>query len=385
MYLLVAKKPDEYDAAREDVQPRTRATCRSASAPLAVPITMPTGDNSIDNAIDNAMTIARTSNMLKQLATPFAAALLLLGSAASAHAEDYPVRAVHIVVPYAAGGASDIFARLIGQKLTERTKQPVVVENRPGAGGTIGADFVAKSKPDGYTLLLSDDAVYSMASSLYPSLPYKPSDLVPVVYVSRSPLLLITSARSGIASFNDLLAREKAKPGSLNIASSGNGTGSHVALVLLNSIASTRIQHVPYKGGAAALNDVVSGQTEMMFIGTPPAMPFIASKQLRVLAVSSPKRVPGLPDVPTISESGVPGFESVAGQGLFAPAGTPPDVVRWLNEEINRIIATPEVSKRWNDLGAEPTGFTVAQYKSWLESETAKWSKVVREAGVKAD
>ncbi|MEO8848667.1 MAG: tripartite tricarboxylate transporter substrate binding protein [Casimicrobiaceae bacterium] len=300
-------------------------------------------------------------------------------------ADEYPARPIHIVVPYVPGGASDIFARLIAQKLTERTKIAVIVDNRPGAGGTIGAEFVAHSKPDGYTLLLSDDSVYSIAPSLYANLTYKAADLIPVLYVATSPQLLITASSSHLTSFKELLAQERAKPGKLNIASSGNGTGSHLSLVLLNYLAGTHIQHIPYRGGGAALNDVLSGHTDMMFIGTPPAMPFVANGQIRVLAVSSTKRFAGLPDVPTIAESGVPGFEAVAGQGLFAPAGTPSNIVKWLNESIAQINATPDMRKRWTGLGAEVIGMTPLQYKAWLDQESTKWRKMIDAAGIHPD
>lgn len=310
---------------------------------------------------------------------------LLSGFMPAAHAADYPDKPIHLIVPYGPGGASDIFARLIGKDLTERLGQPVVVENRPGAGGSAGAAYVAKSKPDGYTMLLSDIAVFAISPQLYPNLPYKKDDLVPVINIGVSPQLLITGSTSKLKSFKEVLDSEKAHPGGLNIASSGIGTGTHLAAVLLNTLAGTHVVHVPYKGGGPALSDVVSNHVDMMFIGTPPAMPLINSGQVRVLAVSAKKRVPALPDVPTLAESGAPGFEAVAGQGIFFPAETPAAIVDRMNKEIGEILQQPESRKRWSDFGAEFEPNTPAQDRQWLQQEADKWGKLIREADIKPD
>ena len=229
------------------------------------------------------------------------AGLTLLAGTLTAGATDFPTKPIRIVVPYATGGGSDIFARTIAQKLSERLSQPVVVENRVGAGGIVGADHVAKSAPDGHTLLLGSVGIYDRSPALYPKLPYKASDLIPVVEIASSPLLMVTASGSSVKSIQDVIAREKQRPGALSMASAGAGSLTHLAIMLLNESAGTRLQHVPYRGGGAALVDVIGGQVDMMFIGTPPAMPAIADGRIRVLAVTSARRVASLPDAPTLA------------------------------------------------------------------------------------
>ncbi len=305
--------------------------------------------------------------------------------APAALAAEYPDKAIRVVVPYAPGGASDILARVIGQKLSESFKQSVVVENKPGAGGTIGADLVAKSPPDGYTLLLADVAVYTIAPSLYPKLPYAAAGLTGVINVATFAHILITAPGSPLTSFQDFLAQEKARPGRFTVASSGSGTSTHLTAEMVNIVAGTRLAHVPYKGGGAALTDVMGGQVDVMFIGTPPAMPLLQAGKLKALAVTTSKRMEALPTVPTVAESGLPGFESIAAQGVFAPAGTPAAIVAKLNAEIARIIALPEIRERFGKLGAEPISNTPAQFATWLGSETTKWTKVIQTSGAKVD
>lgn len=297
----------------------------------------------------------------------------------------YPQKPVRIVVPFAPGGASDILARALSTKLSESLGQSFVVDNRPGAGGTLGAESVAKSAPDGYTLLLSDVAVLTVAPRLYPKLGYTPDQLVPVVNVASFAHILIASPNSTLKSFADLLAQEKAKPGRFNSASSGNGTSTHLTIEMVNLAASTQIKHVPYKGGGAALTDVISGQVDMMFIGAPPAMPLIRSGKLKALAVTTSSRMTTLPQVPTLAESGLPKFESVAAQGIFAPAGTPREIVNKLNAEVIRIIRQPDVRARWDLIGAEPVDDTPQQFSSWIFSELEKWGKVIQSSGAKPD
>jgi tripartite-type tricarboxylate transporter receptor subunit TctC len=308
-----------------------------------------------------------------------------MGVSLSAVAADYPEKAIRVVVPYAPGGASDILARVLGQKLTESLRQPVVIENRPGAGGTIGADLVAKAPPDGYTLLLADVAVYTIGPALYAKLPYTTADLAPVINLATFAHILITAPNSPLGSFGDLLAQEKLKPGRFSVASSGNGTSTHLTAEMVNSVAGTKLAHVPYKGGGAAITDVMGGQVDMMFIGTPPAMPLLQSGKLKALAVTTTKRMAALPQVPTVAESGLPGFESIAAQGVFAPAGTPREIIAQINTEIARIIKLPDVRARWTQLGAEPIDNTPQQFATWLTSESAKWGKVIRDSGAKPD
>lgn len=297
----------------------------------------------------------------------------------------YPQKPVRIVVPFAPGGASDILARALSTKLSESLGQSFVVDNRPGAGGTLGAESVAKSAPDGYTLLLSDVAVLTVAPRLYPKLGYTPDQLVPVVNVASFAHILIAPPNSTLKSFADLLAQEKAKPGRFNSASSGNGTSTHLTIEMVNLAASTQIKHVPYKGGGAALTDVMSGQVDLMFIGAPPAMPLIRSGKLKALAVTTSSRMTTLPQVPTLAESGLPKFESVAAQGIFAPAGTPREIVNKLNAEVIRIIRQPDVRARWDLIGAEPVDDTPQQFSSWIFSELEKWGKVIQSSGAKPD
>jgi tripartite-type tricarboxylate transporter receptor subunit TctC len=297
----------------------------------------------------------------------------------------YPQKPVRLVVPFAPGGASDILARTLGQKLSETTGQAFVIENKPGAGGTLGAELVAKSPADGYTLLLADVAVHTIAPKLYPKLGYTQEQLLPVINLATFAHILITAPASTLKSFTDVLAQDKAKPGRFSVASSGNGTSTHLTIEMVNMTAATQFAHVPYKGGGAAITDVMGGQVDLMFIGTPPAMPLIQSGKLKALAVTTTKRMSTLPQVPTVSESGLPQFESIAAQGIFAPAGTPRDVVQKLNTEIAKIIRMPDVRAKWDQLGAEPVENTPQQFATWLSSEALKWGKVIQVSGAKPD
>ena len=310
---------------------------------------------------------------------------LALLAAPAAQSAGYPEKPVRIVVPYAPGGASDILARVLSQKLSESLGQQMVVDNKPGAGGTIGADIVAKAAPDGYTLMLADVAVQTIGPTLYPKLPYARSDLAPVINLATFAHVLITAPNSPLTSFGDLLKKEKSKPGSTSVASSGNGTSTHLTAEMVNSAAGIKLNHVPYKGGGAALTDVMGGQVDVMFIGSPPAMPLLQSGKLRAIAVTTSTRMQALPAVPTVAESGLPGFESIAAQGVFAPNGTPREIIAKLNTEIARIIQLPDVRVRWAQLGAEPVDNTPAQFAKWLDSEAIKWGKVVKDSGAKPD
>jgi tripartite-type tricarboxylate transporter receptor subunit TctC len=313
---------------------------------------------------------------------------LLAGLSVVGHVQaqsTYPQKPVRLVVPFAPGGASDILARTLGQKLSETTGQAFVIENKPGAGGTLGAELVAKSPADGYTLLLADVAVHTIAPKLYPKLGYTQEQLLPVINLATFAHILITAPASTLKSFADVLAQDKAKPGRFSVASSGNGTSTHLTIEMVNMTAATQLAHVPYKGGGAAITDVMGGQVDMMFIGTPPAMPLIQSGKLKALAVTTTKRMSTLPQVPTVSESGLPQFESIAAQGIFAPAGTPRDVVQKLNTEIAKIIRMPDVRAKWDQLGAEPVENTPQQFATWLSSEALKWGKVIQVSGAKPD
>ncbi|MFN0159934.1 MAG: Bug family tripartite tricarboxylate transporter substrate binding protein [Burkholderiales bacterium] len=317
----------------------------------------------------------------------FAAATLILPwlSPLSADAADYPTKAVRIVVPFAPGGASDLLARAIATPLSERLGQSVVVENRAGAGGTLGADLVAKAAADGHTLLLSDVAAYTISPSLYPKLPYQASDLAPVINLATFAHILIAPPGSPFTSAADVLASERQRPGGLSVASSGSGTSTHLTIEMLNSLAGTKLVHVPYKGGGAALADIMGGQVPLMVIGAPPAMPLIRAGKLKALAVTTAARMASLPAVPTVAEAGLPRFESIAAQGVFAPAGTRRDIVARLNSEIARIISRPEVAERWTQLAGTPIDNSPDQFAAWLKAESDKWGRIVRESGAKPD
>ncbi|MDB5862022.1 MAG: tripartite tricarboxylate transporter substrate binding protein [Ramlibacter sp.] len=329
---------------------------------------------------------------MRDLSLPRHLVLLLAAASAalcasSAAAQDYPARPVRIIVPFATGGGSDTLARLVGQKLSTAWKQPVVVENRPGAGGALGADLVAKAAPDGYTLLVSDSSAVTMNPWLYPKLPYAAKDLTPVVQLATFALVLVVPATSPANKVSDLVAADRKKPGSLSGASSGNGTSPHLVLEMVNLGAGTSFVHVPYKGGGPAMVDIIGGQVDFIFNGLGAStMPMITGGKVKALAVTTAQRIPSLPQVPTMNESGFPGFEAVSAQSLFVPAGTPPAVVRKLNADIGKILREPEVVERWNQAGYLPVGDeTPEQLGSWFAKESAKWGRIVRERNVKVD
>ena len=313
------------------------------------------------------------------------AALLACLTLAQAHAQDYPSKAVRIVVPFAAGGPSDILARVLAQKMTARWNQPVIVDNRPGAGGSLGAGLVAKSPPDGYTLLLSDTAVMTIGPALYSKLPYTTKDLAPVINLAKNWLVLIAPANSPLNSLADIVARTRANPGGVNYASAGTGSTPHLAAEKLAAAAHIKLTHIPYKGSGPALNDVVAGQVDTMITSTAAAMPFIKGSKLKVIAVTATERLALLPDARTAAESGVPGFEAVGAQGLFAPAGTPPEIVRKLNAEVAAIIRQADIQERWTQMALSPLDNTPEQFAAWLADQSAQWGKLIREADIKAE
>ena len=328
--------------------------------------------------------MAPTRRIANALFSLFAVSALLFAGVADAQSA-WPSRPIRIVVPFAPGGASDILARLIGKELSERLKQPVVVENKPGAGGTIGADLVAKSPPDGYTLLLADVSVVMTFPSLYPSLPYQAKDLIPVANIATFGLIMIAPASSRFNSLAEIVAAEKASPGKLNMASPGSGSSNHLTLEQLNSIAGTKIVHVPYKGTGPAINDLVGGQVDLTLASGAASKPLLDGGKVKAIAVTSSKRNPLLPQVPTIAESGVAGFESIAGQGLFAPAGTPRDIVNKLNAEVNAIIKSKEMQDQWTRMGIDRAEESPDQFAAWLAKESAKWVAIIRANNIKAE
>ena len=315
----------------------------------------------------------------------FAAVLLLLAFAA--HAQTYPQRPVRIIVPYPPGSGTDIVARLLGQRIGESWGQPIVVDNRPGAGAIVGVDAVAKAPPDGYTLGIADTGPLAINPALYPKLPYDPvRDFAPVVEVAKLPFMLVAHPSLGVSSVAELIAAAKRRPGQINYASVGNGSAVHLATELLRKQAGIDIVHIPYKGSAPALTDVLSGTTPLMFVNLLSGLAHVKSGRLRALGVGTGERLRALPDVPAISQAGLPGYKFEAWFGIIAPAGTPAPVVERLNSEFRRALALPDVRDRLlNEGGMEPVGGTAAQFAALIAAEKESWGKLVRETGARVD
>jgi tripartite-type tricarboxylate transporter receptor subunit TctC len=312
------------------------------------------------------------------------AALISFGGVATA--QDYPSRPVKIVVPYPAGGSNDIIARILAQKLSERVGQQFIVENRGGAGGNIGAEAVASSEPDGYTLLLAAPGPLTSNAALYKNLPFDPAKaFAPVALVAQVPIVLMVHPSVEAKNVKDLIALAKAKPGTINFGSSGIGTTNHLAGELLKSMAGVNIVHVPYKGAAPAMNDLVAGHIPVMFDNMPAVLPQVAGKRVNAIAVAGATRASAMPDVPTVAESGVPGFDASAWFGLVAPAKTPPAVLKKLEGDVAAILKMPDVQKRFTELGAEPGNVSGAAFGKFLTDETTKWTKVVQASGAKVE
>jgi tripartite-type tricarboxylate transporter receptor subunit TctC len=310
-----------------------------------------------------------------------AAALLAL--AGSALGQQFPSKPVRVVVAFSPGGVTDIIARTVAGKLAELWGQPVVVENRPGAGGSIATVAVARAPADGYVLLVHSSS-YAINAALNPNLPYDPrKDLVDVAHLGSQPMLLVVSPASGIRSVQDLVAAAKAKPGSVAYGSAGIGSGAHLNGEKFRIAASLDVLHVPYKGGAEAIHDTIAQRLGFTFNTITLALPHIREGRLRPLGVSSAQRSTLLPDVPTIAESGVPGFEFTFWSGLWAPAGTPPAVVERIGRDVIRAIAQPDVRERFANLGAEPVEMTPAQFSRFVRSETEDVARIGKAAGIK--
>jgi tripartite-type tricarboxylate transporter receptor subunit TctC len=324
--------------------------------------------------------------LLIRWATAVLAAALAAGAWAQPNLSPYPTKPIRIVVPFPAGGATDVLARAAAQKLTESLGQPVVVDNRPGAGGNIGAELVAKSAPDGYTLLMGTVGTHAINPGIYPKMPYDHvRDFAPIILVAGVPNVLEVNPSLPVNSVQELIAYAKANPGKLNFASSGNGTSIHLSGELFKTMAGVQMTHVPYKGSAPALQDLVGGQVQLMFDNLPPSLALIKAGKLKPLAVTSKVRAPALPDVPTLAESGLPGFEASSWFGLLAPAGTPQPVIAKLNAEIAKWLATPEAKEKLVAQGANIAGGTPEDFARHIAAETAKWQKVVKDSGAKID
>jgi tripartite-type tricarboxylate transporter receptor subunit TctC len=319
------------------------------------------------------------------LAWTFAASAQV-ATPAPAPARDYPTAPSRIVVPFTPGGSTDILARAIGQKLTQAWGQPVIVDNVPGAGGAIGAEKVARAAPDGYTLLMGHIGTLAVNPSLYPKLPYDPvKSFAPVAWVARVPNVLVVHPSVNAKTVGELVALAKARPGTLNYGSGGNGSAANLAGEYFNLKTGSQIVHVPYRGTAPAVTDLAGGQIQVMFTGAPAVLPQVKAGQLRALAVSSPQRMAALPQLPTVAESGYPDFEADQWYGVVAPAGTPVAIVAKLNAAINQSLTSPELQARLQSEGAEATPTTPEAFGALIRREIGRWKPVIQSGRVKAD
>lgn len=327
--------------------------------------------------------------MLKNWISRLAGAMLVTGVAASAFAQpgatDYPNKPIHIIVTFTSGGAPDILARLIGERLNAAWGQPVIVDNKPGAGGNIGADFVAKSAPDGYNIVVGTVGTHSINGALYSKMPYDMvKDFTPITLLASTPNMLVVHNNVPAKNLQEFIALGK-KEGKMTFASSGSGTSIHVSGELFKTQTGIDMTHVPYKGRASAIPDLLGGRVTMMFDNMPSSLPLVREGKLRALGVTSLKRAAAAPDIPTIAEQGLPGFEAVSWFALFGPANMPKPIVDKLQAEVSKILKSPEASKRLTDIGLEPIGSTPEELAAYQRAEITKWAKVVKDSGAKAD
>lgn len=315
-----------------------------------------------------------------------ATAMVACLTAPWAHADTWPARPIRLVAPFPPGGAADLFARLIGTELSQALNQPVIVDNRPGAGGNIAAREVTMAAADGYTLFLGTIGTNAINPTLYGNLPYDTRKaFIPVAMVGEIPNVLVVNTAVPVKSVAELTALAKSKPGQLNVGSSGNGSSIHLSAELYKHLARVHILHVPYRGGAAALTDLMGGRLDLMFDNLPTSLPHIAKGTLRPLAITGPRRSPLLPDVPTMVEAGVRGYESVAWSGLFVPAGTPAAIVERLNAEVIKVLQSDKVKARYRDLGADAPPMKQPEFAAFVQKEYDKWAQIVKVAGAKAE
>lgn len=318
-------------------------------------------------------------------AVAFAAVITLLPHSAAA-AETYPARTVRIIVPFAPGGFVDFTARLVAPPLAQAMGQQFVVDNRPGAGGILGAEYAARATPDGYTLVIGSAGTHSVNQSLYPKLPYNVlRDFIPVARLTDAPSILAVHPSLPVKTVKDLIGLARPRPGQINYASAGAGTSTHLAAVLFESLANVKMTHIAFKGGGPAVVSVLSGETPVTFATAASVTPHISSGRLRAIAVTSGQRSAVLPELPTIAEGGLKGYEMLNWLGLFAPTNTPKAIIERLNRESLKVVAQPEVVKRFNSQGAEPSPLASDEFAVFVKSEIAKWAKIVAATGMKAD
>ena len=321
-----------------------------------------------------------------QASRRLALALAATALSASAFAQAWPAKPIRIVVPFPPGGGTDIIARETSQRVAAATGWTFVIDNKPGAGGNLGVDAVAKAPADGYTLVLGQTSNLAINPTLYAKMPYdSQKDLVPIVLLANAPLVMVTGSSKSYKTLADAVNAAKAKPGQVNFASPGNGTVAHLTSEMFQKSAAIKTQHVPYKGASQALTDVISGNVDLYMSSVPTLLGHIKQGKVRALAVTSAKRVDDLPNVPTINESGYKGFDAATWFGLLAPAGTPKDVIAKLNAEFNKALKVPELNKRLSDEGADPAGGTPEQFAALIKDDIPRWGRVVKESGAKVD
>jgi tripartite-type tricarboxylate transporter receptor subunit TctC len=327
----------------------------------------------------------RGSNRTEHVVTRVILAALFAVAAVASHAQGYPSKPVRIIVPFAAGGVADLLPRIVGEKLSQKWGQPVIVENKPGASGNIGMEQGARAAADGYTLVLAPTGNLTVNPSLFPKLSFDThKDLAPITVLASSPNVLVVHPLVPARSFKELVAYAKANPGKLNFASPGEGSGAHLAGELLNIEAGIRATHVPYKGIAPAVNDLLGGNVQMMFAGISTVIQHVRGGKLVALAVASPTRSSQLADVPTVAESGIPGFDVTSWYGLVVRAGTPPEIIQQLHRDIVEALSQADVRERLSGLGLVPIGNRPEEFQRMIESESRKWSEIVRKAGIPA-
>ena len=321
-----------------------------------------------------------------RLPAALATTLVLCGAAVCAAAETFPNRPVRIVVPFTPGGTTDIVARAIGQELTRSFGQSFVIDNRPGAGGSIGAEIVAKAIPDGHTLLMGHIGTLALNPTIYPKLGYDPiASFAPVAWVARVPNILVVNAQFPARDVSELVAHLKARPGHYAYGSGGNGSAAHIAVEYFKHVSGTDVLHVPYKGTAPSVTDLIAGQIQIGFTGAPALMPHVAAGSLRALAISSPRRIAAFPDLPTVAESGYPGFDADQWYGVVAPNGTPADIVANLNAAINTALGQDALKTRLSSEGAEPMPATPAEFGRLIASEIERWRPILKVANVRIE
>jgi tripartite-type tricarboxylate transporter receptor subunit TctC len=301
-------------------------------------------------------------------------------------AQDYPQKTIRLIVPYPPGGTADMLARTLGQEMAERLGQQIIIDNRPGAGGNIGADLAAKAAPDGYTILMGTVATHAINPNLYSQMPYDAAkDFAPIVLVATLPNLLVVNPSLPARNVKELIALAKAKPGELAFASAGNGTSQHLSGELFKKMTGVDMIHIPYKGSAPAVTDLVGGQVHLMFDNIPSSLPQVRAGKLRALAVTGPRRSPVLPDLPTLSEAGLPGFSITSWFALFAPAGTPAKILIRLNKEAGKAIASKELRQQWMAQGIESAGGSAEQLAAFRRIEAPRWEKIIADSGARVE